>query len=55
MAVIPKLKERNDFMVNTFVSYNVMRDLYEIAEKEKVTLSRVIRKLIEKGVSEYGK
>lgn len=55
MAVIPNCEERNDFKVGTFVSYDVMKELYEIAEKENVTVNRVIRKFIEKGVNDYGR
>jgi hypothetical protein len=46
-------KERLDFNVSTWVSLDVKKRLYEIAELENTTVSKIARRFLEKGVSEY--
>jgi hypothetical protein len=46
-------KERLDFNVSTWVSLDVKKKLYEIADHEKTTVSKIARRFLEKGVSEY--
>lgn len=46
-------KERLDFNVSTWVSLDVKKRLYEIAELEKTTVSKIARRFLEIGVNEY--
>ena len=46
-------KERYDFDVSSCVSYDVKRKIYELAEKEEVTVSTMVRLLIEEGLENY--
>ena len=46
-------KERLDFNVSTWVSLDVKKRLYEIAAREKTSVSDITRRFLEKGLSEY--
>lgn len=50
-----KIKQTYDFNVSTWVTYDVKKKLYELANRNKVTVSHIVREIIEKGVDEYGR
>lgn len=48
-----KLKQTYDYNVSTWVTYEVKKRLYEIAEAKDVTMGTLVREIIEKGIGEY--
>lgn len=48
-------KQRYEFNVSTWVTFDTKSKLYEIAFNENRTVADVVRKFIEKGVDEYGR
>ena len=53
MATKKSFRERNDYPVGTWVSLDLKSELYKIAHRENTSMSDLVRRLLEKAVSEY--
>ena len=48
-----KHTDKLDFLVSTWVTFDLKNELYQIAYREKTSVSDIARRLLEKGVSDY--
>ena len=48
-----KQNERLDFPVSTWVSFDVKNKIYKMANDANITVSEVIRRVLEKAIAEY--
>lgn len=48
-----KHDERKDFPVSTWVSFDTKNKLYKMAKDADITVSEVVRRLLEKAIAEY--
>lgn len=53
MASKKDFRDRNDYPVGTWVSLELKSELYKMAHRENTSMSELVRRLLEKAVSEY--